>query len=426
MFDLSIDESEELNKLQEEVIKIKDEYLIRSRRLYLYQLELEKKIHQLHEHKTLLSDHIEKLEYLNSQLPSQVFHQHHLQDFSFSNNGTEETTFSFIEVEENAEINKIPHLTPDYQSQKILEIPYFYSPGRTGYEITRDFPIIIGETISDKYRIDRTISNTQISCLLSCLDTHKKTKVCVKIILNDKQSFKRGLNELRILKNLQASCKDISQHNIIKLLDYFYFKEHLFIVQELLYEPVSNISEIFFENVDLLQRFATDVLKALDLLSVNNIIHCDLNTENILQAKKPVGNDFHYKIIDFNSSILNKDKELFSYPMLAYAAPEISEGKFTCAIDMWSFGCLLIELYKGKVLFTALSEQQLLYQIQETIGPLPGKHVENTKNWDSPQTLDDLLSNENHLFKDFIKKTLATDPRLRITPKKALSHPWLN
>ena len=426
MFDFSIDESEEVLKMHEEVIRMKEEFVLRGRKLFLYQLELEKKLHHLHTEKTILSDHIEKLEYLNSQLPSNIFLQPNSRDFSFSNYGTEETTFSFGEVEENAEINKVPYLTLDYHTHKILEIPYIFVPTHTGYELSRDYPIIVGEVIAEKYRIDRIIANTHTSCVLACMDVVKKQKVCVKVVQNEKRSFERGLNEIRMLMALKNSCSDLNPHHIVKIIDYFYYKEHLFIVQELLLETLSSSMEkIFRGNPDSLKKLAIEILQCLDLLSANNIIHCDLNPDNILIVKKSKEDEAHYKVIDFNSAITNKDKGLHSYPMLAYTAPDIIESNFSSKIDIWSLGCIIVECCIGRPLFNPLSEQELMFLIQETIQPFPQKVVENPV-MQKPQRLDQLINQEDRDFCDFIRKMLEVDPSTRLSAKEALMHPWLN
>lgn len=48
--------------------------------------------------------------------------------------------------------------------------------------------------------------------------------------------------------------------------------------------------------------------------------------------------------------------------------------KYTTAIDMWSFGCILCELYNGYPLFPGESEQDLLSRIMEVKG-LPTQTV---------------------------------------------------
>jgi Protein kinase domain len=424
MFDFSIDENEDTTRMHEELGRMKEEFILRTRKLYLYQLELEKKLHQLHEKKLILSDHIEKLEYLDSQLPSNIFLQPPSRDFSFSNYGTEETTFSFGDLEENAEINKIPYMPTDYNTHKVLEIPYIFVPNHTGYELTRDFPIVPGEIIAEKYRIDRIVANTQTSCVLACMNLATKHKVCVKVVQNEKRAFQRGLNEIRVLVSLKNSCPDLNSYHTVKVLDYFYYKEHLFITQELLQETLTSYQENLYKNMFEIKKLAAEVLKCLDLLFVNSVIHCDLNPDNISVYKRSKDDEVHYKVIDFNSAINFKDKELHTYPMLAYTAPEITESVFTNKLDMWSLGCILVECYTGKPLFAPLSEQELLYLIQEVVGPIPGKVIENTLGWKKPRSLDQVVDDRD--FRNFLLNIMATDPWARLSPKEALSHDWLS
>jgi serine/threonine protein kinase len=88
------------------------------------------------------------------------------------------------------------------------------------------------------------------------------------------------------------------------------------------------------------------------------IVHCDLKPGNILVS--PQG---HLAIADFGISmideILDTDKpfdecEFISYGgTYAYQAPELlishHAASFTCAVDMWSFGVIIFEMYTSKV-----------------------------------------------------------------------------
>ena len=90
------------------------------------------------------------------------------------------------------------------------------------------------------------------------------------------------------------------------------------------------------------------------------IIHCDLKPENIL-LKEP--NKSGIKIIDFGSSTFH-DERVYTYIQSRfYRAPEIMLGiPYDCAIDMWSFGCIVSEMLLGFPLFAneASTYQQLL------------------------------------------------------------------
>ena len=53
-----------------------------------------------------------------------------------------------------------------------------------------------------------------------------------------------------------------------------------------------------------------------------------------------------------------------------YRAPEILLGsqKYTKAVDMWSVGCLLGELFNGKVVFQGTSTLNQIEKIVELLG----------------------------------------------------------
>ena len=57
-----------------------------------------------------------------------------------------------------------------------------------------------------------------------------------------------------------------------------------------------------------------------------------------------------------------------------YRAPEVILGvPFDYAVDMWSIGCTLYELYTGKILFTGENNNQMLKNIMEIRGKLSAK-----------------------------------------------------
>lgn len=122
---------------------------------------------------------------------------------------------------------------------------------------------------------------------------------------------------------------------------------------------------------------------------------------------------------------------------------------FTTAIDMWSFGCILIELYTGIPIFPGESEQEQISLLMEVIGCPPVEVLEasqrrqNFFEFDSNQLaydvedsqgnlripggkpLEAIIGNESDSFLDFISQILVWDPQERIKPLEALAHPWI-
>lgn len=86
------------------------------------------------------------------------------------------------------------------------------------------------------------------------------------------------------------------------------------------------------------------------------------------------------KICDLGTAIDRSDAAMAAnepMPYLVsrfYRAPEIILGvPFDYAVDMWSIGCTLYELYTGKILFTGENNNQMLKNIMEIRGKLSAK-----------------------------------------------------
>ena len=104
-------------------------------------------------------------------------------------------------------------------------------------------------------------------------------------------------------------------------------------------------------------------------MSENNIIHCDLKPENILMKKIDKSG---IKIIDFGCGCFKNEKIYTYIQSRFYRAPEIVLSiPYTAAIDMWSFGCIIYELFAGTPLFAAEDEKDHMAYMMEIKGIPP-------------------------------------------------------
>lgn len=386
-------------------------------------------------------------------------------DFSFSHNeGDETTTFSFGEIDENVEVGMIhppihhtdldfeeflhrqqeqPELmqTPpkkptefDLNTHDIFMIPFIYDPRKTGCEGNKHFPLVIGEVIAQRYRVDVIIASTTFSTVVDCRDITKKTQVCVKVINNQKETFDQGLDEIKIIKLLQKNCAELDSRNIVKMLDYFYYREHLFIVNELLGENLFMImsqgEHASLMLLDNLKRMTYQVLLALEYIHSLQVIHADIKPENILVTRsvrklsRPLELDF--KLCDFGSSCFITDEPTTYLQSKAYRAPEVLVGgQYDTKIDMWSLGCVILEILNGDAVFLSESVEEVLCKIQDVLGELPkeGKllnmYIEKgqVKNCDQFRTVRyknlRQIAGHDPLLYDLLKKLMAVEPDLR-------------
>jgi dual specificity tyrosine-phosphorylation-regulated kinase 2/3/4 len=50
---------------------------------------------------------------------------------------------------------------------------------------------------------------------------------------------------------------------------------------------------------------------------------------------------------------------------------------YSVSIDMWSFGCILAELYTGRPLFPGETEKEQIQCVMEVLGPPPASMLKN-------------------------------------------------
>lgn len=177
--------------------------------------------------------------------------------------------------------------------------------------------------------------------------------------------------EIHILNTLLKKG-DPENDNFVRMLTWFTYKDHLCIAFEMLsinlYELLkrNNFSGLSLQTVKL---FSKQLLKSLQLLQREKIIHCDLKPENILLRLDlmPVP---QIKLIDFGSACFEKNTVYSYIQSRFYRSPEVLLGiPYTGAIDCWSLGCIAAELFLGLPLFPGLSQHRQLMRIFMMLGP---------------------------------------------------------
>ena len=126
-------------------------------------------------------------------------------------------------------------------------------------------------------------------------------------------------------------------------------------------EYVSKQENLRTEDVS---RIVFQLLSSVDHCAKNNVIHRDIKPENTM-FRDP-SSTAELRLIDFGSSCFENERIYTYIQSRFYRAPEIIMGiPYTSAIDIWSFGCILAELYSGYPLFPGESEHDQLGYIME-------------------------------------------------------------
>ena len=102
-----------------------------------------------------------------------------------------------------------------------------------GLEDARELSLPVGTTLVGRYRVVAAIGKGSFSRVFQCFDLRLKIMVSVKVLRNDKDCLDAGLGEVKML-TLLATRDPNKEMPAVRLRDYFYYKEHLLIVSELL------------------------------------------------------------------------------------------------------------------------------------------------------------------------------------------------
>ncbi|KAI9366533.1 kinase-like domain-containing protein [Pilaira anomala] len=230
---------------------------------------------------------------------------------------------------------------------------------------------ILGHDPNYQYRVIDLLGQGTFGQVVKCERVSTGELFSVKVIKNKSAYKTQSCMEIEILKKLDPEDK----HHILRLHHVFHHKNHLCLVFELLsYNLYDLIGHNRYKGFspDKVRAFAVQILDTLSLLKEAKIIHCDLKPENILlESEKSVT----IKVIDFGSSCHEANRIYTYIQSRFYRSPEVILGmRYTGAIDMWSFGCIVAELFLGLPLFPGSSEYNQLFRIVEMLG-VPSKDM---------------------------------------------------
>ncbi|KAJ2619341.1 serine/threonine protein kinase, CMGC, dual-specificity [Coemansia spiralis] len=179
------------------------------------------------------------------------------------------------------------------------------------------------------------------------------------------------------------------------------------------------------------------------------------------------------KVIDLGSSCFETERVYTYIQSRFYRAPEVILGlPYGTGIDMWSLGCIAAEILTGYPLFPGENEREQLASIVEVLGPPPAYILERAprcadfaepvpygvqatpvgnmmllpngaclvgsvvikpytstkgkRRRPGSRPLAQVLARaRDPRLIDFVMRTLAWDPAIRMTPEDALRHPWI-
>uniref|UniRef100_A0A673LFF0 non-specific serine/threonine protein kinase n=1 Tax=Sinocyclocheilus rhinocerous TaxID=307959 RepID=A0A673LFF0_9TELE len=259
----------------------------------------------------------------------------------------------------------IPHSAPTTKSSS--------SNGEGDYQLVQHEILC---SVSNSYEVLEFLGRGTFGQVAKCWKRGTNEIVAIKILKNHPSYARQGQIEVSILNRLSAENAD--EFNFVRSYECFQQKGHTCLVFEMLEQNLydflkhSKFSPLPLRHIrPILQQVATALMKLKSL----GLIHADLKPENIMLVD-PIRQPYRVKVIDFGSASHVSKAVCSTYLQSRYyRAPEIILGLPFCeAIDMWSLGCVIAELFLGWPLYPGASEYDQIRYISQTQG-LPPEYL---------------------------------------------------
>ncbi|TMW67427.1 hypothetical protein Poli38472_011047 [Pythium oligandrum] len=278
----------------------------------------------------------------------------------------------------------------------------------------------------EKYTIDKVIGEGTYGIVYKAVEKGTNDVVAIK-------KFRTVSDEQLSKREIQA-CSMLSHPYIVSYRNSFRHDGLLHLVFD--YVP-NNMNKVLNRNrrgvnPALAQRLVYQLCQALQYCHSNRIIHRDVKPDNIL-----IDEHGDIRLCDFGvaRTVQFEGDPLSDYVATRWYRPpeqELRMDRYSFDADIWSVGCVLMELLTGRPLFPGNTQIDQLNLIQDYLGPLPSAHAARlprgvTTPKKATKSFEELLGDRVLPAGtiDFMHQTMQLEPRQRLSASGCLNHPFI-